>query len=301
MFKIKMRFRLENRHYFAMGTGLFFLFITFILFAKTPLFPVFLGLSVLIGLSQFFIDLLNETRIQKGIENQFPNFVRNFVGNVKSGIPVARAAIEAANADYGELNPFVQRLKYQLEWHVPFHEAFTNFANSTHNPLVIKSISTVVEAEKSGGDIGDILESVTDSLVQIRKLKSQREAAMHSQVVQNYIIFFVFVIVIIVIQNFLIPYMSKTSSLGSLGFSFMMGNSGNVKVDFSSMGSFMSSASNWFISTNGIFLMMSLIQAFFAGIVTGLMTEGDMKYGLKHSVILMIMSFFLISIAQVFL
>ncbi len=296
-----MRFKLEERHYFAIGAGLFFLFITFVLFAKTPLFPVFLGLSILIGLSQFFIDLLNETRIQKGIEDQFPNFVRNFVGNVKSGIPVARAAIEAANADYGELTPFVQRLKYQLEWHVPFHEAFTNFANSTHNLLVVKSISTVVEAEKSGGDIGDILKSVTDSLVQIRKLKSQREASMHSQIVQNYIIFFVFIIVIIVIQNFLIPYMSKTSSFGSLGFSFMSGGSGNVKVDFSSMGSFMNSASNWFVSTNGIFLMMSLMQAFFAGIVTGLMTEGNIKYGLKHSAILMIMSFFMISTAQVFL
>ena len=293
-----MKLRLEERHYFAIGMGLVLLFVSFILFSKTPLFPLFAGLSVLISLSQFFIDLIHETKLQSEIQSNFPNFVRNFVGNVKSGIPVVSAAVQAADADYGMLTPYIQKLKYQLEWGVPFHRAFNNFARSTHNPVVMKAISTVIEAEKAGGSIEDVLGAVTDSLVQIQELKNKRESVMHSQIVQNYIIFFVFIIVLIVIQSFLIPYMAKagSSSLGGLGLS--LGSTSSAKINFSSFSSFVGSAQNWFVSTNGIFLMLALIQAFFTGIVMGLMTDGSVKFGLKHSAILMVASFFLLIVSQ---
>ncbi len=294
-----MKFKFEGRHYFAIGIGLMFMFISFVLFSKTPLFSVFFGLSLLIALSQFFIDIINETKLQADIQKNFPNFVRNFVGNVKSGIPVVTAAIQAADADYGLLTPYVQKLKYQLEWNVPFHRAFQNFANATHNPMVQKALSTVIEAEKAGGNMEDVLEAVTNSLVQIQELKEKRKAAMHSQIVQNYIIFFVFIAVLIVIQNFLIPYMSRVGSANSLGVGLNIGARSGVKINFSSLSSFMTTAPNWFVSTNGIFMMLALIQAFFSGIVIGIMSEGNAKYGLKHSLILMTASFFLMTLAQI--
>ncbi len=295
---MNINIHLEERHYFAIGMGLVLFFVSFVLFSKTPLFSLFAGISVLVALSQFFLDILHETKLQSEIQSNFPNFVRNFVGNVKSGIPVVSAAIQAADADYGMLTPYVQKLKYQLEWGVPFHRAFNNFARSTHNPIVMKAISTVIEAEKAGGSIEDVLGAVTDSLVQIQELKNKRESVMHSQIVQNYIIFFVFIIVLIVIQSFLIPYMAKvgSNSLGGLGLSF--GPTSSARINFSSFSSFVSSAQNWFVSTNGIFLMLALIQAFFTGIVMGLMTEGSAKYGLKHSIILMVASFFLLTLSQ---
>ena len=48
----------------------------------------------------------------------------------------------------------------------------------------------------------------------------------------------------------------------------------------------------------GVFLMLSLIQALFAGLVLGKLAEGDMRSGVKHSLILMTISFFMITLAQ---
>ncbi len=300
---VKMRLKLETRHYISLAAGIFILALSFIMFSKTPFFPIFLGLSVLIMASQFIMDVFIDVQRQASIERNFPEFVRNFVSGVRSGMPVSKAVIGAADTDYGALNPYVQRLKYQLEWHVPFHHAFRSFAESTDNIIIKRAVSTVIEAEKAGGDIGDVLSSITNSLVQIKKLKQERRAIMHSQIMQNYIIFFVFLIVLVVIQNFLIPYMSRVGSVSVFnvgGFSpFSVPNM--ARVNFSSFNAFRISASNWFLSLNGIFLMMAIIQGFFAGIVTGIMTEGNFKYGLRHSINLIVISFIILSIAQALL
>ena len=74
----------------------------------------------------------------------------------------------------------------------------------------------------------------------------------------------------------------------------------NSDIDFSSFEGFMLSLSGWFTSLRGMFLMLAVIQGFFAGLVIGKLSEGDMMPGLKHSFILMTVAFFVISIAQSF-
>ena len=297
-----MKLKLESRHYLSIGLGVIALIFSFLIFSKTPFFLLFLGLSILIMASQFIMDIIIETYRQADIDRNFPEFVRNFVSGVRSGMPVTQAVIGAADNDYGSLNPYVQRLKRQLKWHVPFHRAFRSFAEATGNDIIRRAVSTVIEAERAGGDIGDVLSSITGSLIQIKKLKQERRAMMHSQIIQNYVIFFVFLIVLVVIQNFLIPYMSKVGSVSVFGVgAFSPFNTPQMaRLSFSSFNAFKLSAPNWFLSLNGIFLMMALIQGFFAGIVTGLMTEGDFRYGLKHSLILMVVSFFIMALSQAF-
>ncbi|MBI3033635.1 hypothetical protein HYY72_00555, partial [Candidatus Woesearchaeota archaeon] len=126
---------------------------------------------------------------------------------------------------------------------------------------------------------------------------------IHAQIMQSYIIFFVFLGVMIIIQNLLIPYMSKFSGTAG-GETVTEGAEATppimqkVTIDFSSPESFISTAFAWFVSLYGIFLMMSLIQGFFAGVVLGKLAEGDLTSGLKHSLIMMTMAFIIITIAQ---
>ena len=298
-----IRIKLESRHYFSIVSGLVILLFSVLLFLRTPFFPVFLGLAFLIASSQFLIDVFTEVKRQASIEKNFPEFVRNFVSGVRSGMPVTKAIIAAADHDYEALNPYVQKLKHQLEWNIPFHRAFRAFAESTGNEIIIKAVSTVIEAEKAGGSIGDVLSSITDSLIQIKKLKQERRTMMQSQIMQNYIIFLVFLVVLVLIQNFLIPYMSRVGSTNifGIGTTSLFNVPRTARIDFSSLSALTTTAPNWFLSMNGIFLMMAVIQGFFAGIVTGIMTEGDFRYGIKHSVILMSLSFLIITLAQAFL
>jgi flagellar protein FlaJ len=216
--------------------------------------------------------------------------------------------VYVSKTDYGSLTPFVVKLANQVEWSIPVHKALLNFANETKNGVIKRSIATVIEAELSGGNIEDVLETVTNSVIEIKKIKLARRASIHSQLVQSYVIFLVFLGVMIVIQNLLIPYIGEIESKNiegvtegggiSLGSAAMGGALRTVQVDYTSLGGFIGSVSAWITSIRGVFLMLSMIQAMFAGLVLGKLAEGDMRSGVKHSLILMTISFFIITLAQ---
>jgi len=46
--------------------------------------------------------------------------------------------------------------------------------------------------------------------------------------------------------------------------------------------------------------MLAIIQGFFAGLVIGKLSEGSIKFGVRHSLILITVAFFIISLAQGF-
>ena len=66
----------------------------------------------------------------------------------------------------------------------------------------------------------DVLESITGSLIEIKKIKESRRASVHSQIIQSYIIFFVFIGVMIVIQKLLVPYLLGTPTGSIFGGDF---------------------------------------------------------------------------------
>ena len=300
-----MALQFEKRHITALILGILILIADFIIFLDTAWFIPLIAIAVTMGWSQFWIDYFVNSRKQKELEEVFPEFVRNLVGAIKSGMPVGKAIVHVAQTDYGSLTPHVVKLANQVEWAIPVHKALLNFANETKNGVIKRSVATVIEAELSGGNIEDVLETVTTSVIEIKKIKSQRRASIHSQLVQSYIIFIVFLGVMIVIQNLLIPYIAEmeTTNIDGTSGSSMSGTalSSSIKkvtIDTSSIGAFIGSASAWIVSIRGVFLMLALIQALFAGLVLGKLAEGDLKLGVKHSLILMTTAFFIISLAQ---
>lgn len=302
-----MAIEFEKRHVVGIIFGIVFLVVDFIFFLNTAWFVPLIVIALSIGWSQFWIDFFVNARKQKELESLFPEFVRNLVGSVKSGMPVSKAIVYVSKTDYGALTPYVVKLANQVEWSIPVHKALLNFANETKNGVIKRSIATVIEAEISGGNIEDVLETVTNSVIEIKKIKLARKAGIHSQLVQSYIIFIVFLGVMIVIQNLLIPYIADIESRNiegvtevgmALTSSALGGAIRTVQIDFSSVGAFIGTLGAWLTSIRGVFLMLALIQALFAGLVLGKMAEGDIKSGAKHSLILMTLAFFVITLAQ---
>lgn len=303
-----MHLVIEKRHIISMVFGTAFLALDFIFFMRTTWFIPLIVIALSIGWSQFWIDYFVFTKKQKEIESMFPEFVRNLVGAIKSGMPVSKAIIYVSHTDYGALTPYVIKLANQVEWAIPVHKALLNFANETNNGVIKRSIATVIEAEVSGGNMEDVLETVTSSVIEIKKIKLARKTSIHSQLVQSYIIFIVFLGVMVVIQNLLIPYIADIESKNIEGVSegggmtlssaSLGGVLSPVQIDYSSLGAFIGTLGAWLTSIRGVFLMLSQIQALFAGLVLGKLSEGDIKSGVKHSLILMTVAFFVISLAQ---
>ncbi len=298
-----VRILFETRHKAALGVAILLLLGDFYFFSGKVFFVPFLAVVAIAATLPHWLDIMAENRRQKDIENRFPEFVRNMSGAIKSGMPVAQAVVHVSEGDYGSLTQHLKKLAWQIEWSIPFHRAFINFGKETENPVIRRAIATVIQAEQAGGNIEDVLVSVTESLLQIKKIKEERKSSIHAQIMQSYIIFFVFLGVMVVIQNLLIPYMIQfgATSAAETGITTSQIGGGirlQAQLDFSSPVIFFISLGSWIMSLNGIFLLMSLIQGFFAGVVLGKLAEGDLTSGLKHSLIMMTVAFMLITFAQ---
>jgi archaeal flagellar protein FlaJ len=303
--------KFDNKYLVGIAIGCFVFFVNIAMFKDSKLFVPLIIVSFVVGSFQFWVDFFQEGIRQKEIETRFVDFVRNLSGAIRSGMPVSRSIIHISKTDYGALSPYVIKLGHQVEWAIPVHKALLFFSNSTGNDVIRRAVATVIEAEQSGGNMEDVLESITMSLIEIKKIKEQRKASVHSQIVQSYIIFLIFIAVMILVQNMLVPYLMGDggeggsllggSALGGVGSS--TGSASDlqmtVTIKFGSLRGFVQSLSDWFVSLRGVFVMLSLIQGLFAGVIIGKMAEGDLTSGLKHSLILMTVAMLAMSLFKV--
>jgi len=238
-----------------------------------------LGISAFIIGLPFFLNLIVESNREKNIEQMFLEFSRDLVEGVKSGTPINKSIINLRTKDYGSLNPNIDKLANQISMGIPVKDALETFSNDLNTPIITRAISLIREAERSGGKIESILDSVTFSLGQIEKLKKERGAAIYSLSVQGYIIFIIFIVIMLVLQFKILPITSTlnldaSSGLSDIGGGFFGGGGASFTAeDFSRS-----------------FLFLLITQGFFAGLIIGKISEGSLKAGLKHSFVLVILS-----------
>lgn len=254
-----------------------------------------LGIAFVIAGFPFFISLIIESRTNREKDEMFLEFSRNLVESVKSGTPISKSILNVKTKDYGPLNPFIDKLANQISLGIPIKSALDTFARDTGSPTVSRAIAIISESEKAGGQIEDILESVAHSVSQVEKLKKERMAAMYTLVVQGYIIFMIFIVIMIVMQFKVLPI---ASTLGdSIGGGDMGGGMGGI-------GGLFGGGNVEKLTCEEMarpFLWLLLVQGFFAGLVIGKLSEGEIKFGYKHSFILLVLALLINTGANLFL
>jgi flagellar protein FlaJ len=289
-----MRTQFKNIYFVGILVGLFILIGDFLLFFsfKDPVgptirwfYPIFI-FAITVAWSQFWYDYLQEMKRQKRLEVKFLDFVRNMGSAVKSGISIPSSILQASAKDYGELNPFLNKLANQIRLGIPIHESLVTFSKDTANDTIRRSIAIVIEAEASGGDIQSVLESVTSSLVSVRKLQEERKSSTYSQIVNGYIVFFVFIGIMLVMQVYLFPKLTA-----------MTGSGGSAMGGISLLGS-SSSGNSAPANLDRVFFGLVMIQGFFAGLMIGKFSEGSIKKGFIHSLILVTLGALIITTAK---
>lgn len=297
-----MKFKLDTQQIVYFMFTVIVIVFDFKLFYGNRLFLPILVVSLFFPFIRYISDFFAEGKRQVLLEKIFPEFVRDLIGVIKSGMTVPNAITHLSDTtDYAELSPYLKKMSNQLSWSIPVHKVLMTFANDTKNKIIKRAIRTVIEAEQSGGNIEEVLESITTSLVDIKRIKEERKAGIHSQVIQSYIIFIVFLGVMVVISNMLIPFMTNVGSddesfAPTMTQQALTGMMSDVKIDTRDPVVFVKSLGQWFLSIDGVFLMLSLIQGFFAGVVIGKLSEGTLEAGLKHSLILGGLAFFIITL-----
>ena len=272
---------IKKIHYIGIVAGLIIIFLSFLFFG-TPLFFFMLGIGVIVCVSPFVISTIRETSVDSEKEEMFLEFARNLVESVKTGTPISKSIINMKNKSYGVLSENVKKLANQISLGIPLNQALNVFAKDVNNKTVSRALTLIGQAERAGGDIGEILESVAEAVSMSDKIKKERKAIISTLVVQGYIIFFVFMIIILVMQFKILPMVSGIADVGISGSS--------------SVGTAETSQGEMSVS----FLYLLLVQGLFSGLAIGKLAEGRLKSGIKHSFALMIASFLVSTGANVF-
>ncbi|MDP3966615.1 MAG: type II secretion system F family protein [archaeon] len=246
-------------------------------------FPLATGIGVILGAFPVIARILKETKIAREKEEMFLEFSRNLVESVQTGTPISKSIMIMSDKNYGALTPHIEKLANQISLGIPLNKALQIFSKDAKNRSISRSLTLIGQAERAGGDIGEILEAVADAVSMTDKLKKERRSIISSLVGQGYVIFLVFIVIILVLQFQILPMVSGIGDIGgTLGFGPGAG------FDPSSSQSEISNA----------FLYLILVQGFFTGITIGKLSEGNFKAGIKHSFSLMFVSFIISAAAS---
>ena len=229
----------------------------------------FFVFGILIGLGPYGWYAAREARRTEAIDQKFPEFLRDLAESQRAGMTLTEAVLTASKGSYGMLTPDIRKMAAQIEWGVSFSDALERFAKRVRTPLIERTVSLIIQASSAGGNVVDVLTAAAEDAREIQQIVKERKQSMSIYVMIIYIAFAVFVGVIAVLNAQFIPEVAKAVekadgvSIGGLNFKKF--DQDDFKI---------------------LFFHAAVIQGLGGGIVGGVMSQGKMVFGLRHSFIL---------------
>jgi len=220
--------------------------------------------SLIVSVIPYFIYQTIVAKMEEEKEENFIRFATDLADLLRTGLTLPVALNHLEKSDYGSLNPLIRNLSARIDWGIGTIEAFNRFAEESNNRTISMIIKNIINIYTSGGSLAESLEASVRAIKDVRKLKKQRESMLYENVLHSYIVFLFFLATSVVLIVFLLPF-----------------------LDLSLPGETKKINSNEII--NSLYLM-SVIQAFFAGLIIGKMYKGSYKAGLKHSLIFIMLT-----------
>ena len=218
-----------------------------------------------------------ETRRTGRLEAEFPAMVRDISLSVSSGMTLKGAMSIAAGGQYGALTPAIKHIDNMISWGVSFEDALLHFAKKYRTPLIRRTVFTLIEASRMGGQLGEILEGIATDVEETKALERKRSSETKPYLMVCYISYFVFLAVVLIMSYIFLPMMKEAAEVAT--GEALPGGLGQFAVSDEDLALY-----------NMLFFHALVVQGFFAGIVTGKIGEGKAVAGLKHSVFFIVVA-----------
>jgi len=230
--------------------------------------------GIIVGIFPYLIYQTIINNIEKEKEEQFIRFSIDLIGLLKSGLSLPIALKQLEKSDYGRINELIKNLSSRIDWGVSIEDSFTQFAEESNNRMIKRTIQSLIDIYKEGGNLEQGLEAIINSIMEIRKIKEDKKAEIHENIIHSYIVFAFFLGIVFTFQVFLLPFLQIS----------LPGQVSNVNFNF----------------INGLMYYMSIIQAVFAGLSMGKMYDDSYKAGAKYVAIFLFMVIILFNIVLPF-
>jgi len=209
------------------------------------------------------------------IDARFPDFVRDLAESRRAGMTFTKAIMYSSKGNYGMLTPEIQKIARQISWGSGVDNALNSFSKRVNTKLIRRTISLIIEASRSGGNVADVLDAASKDAREIKLIEAERRAGMLSYVAVIYVGMFVFLIIMLVLCTSLVPAMLGGESSGMQ----------DVMRDASVFTNAITQ-----VHVSQLFFTAAMIQSGLMGIVTGVFEEATVLSGIKHSFIMMLIT-----------
>ena len=245
---------------------------------------------IFLVLSLWIYHKYKEERLIRKIENSLPQFLKNIVNEIESGIPVPLALRDACFKNYGDVTNFYHEIGRRMKF-LPFEKAVEKFERKfSKSKKVRMTINILKELIKSGYGIASSLNALHDNFVLLSEVDKERKTSLKQYLILIYAITFIFLGIVILIIKILVPILTQgfqgqqifrnpcetASMLEREICNYYYGITSIFKKQFKPIEGY------YF----GLFFHIAFMQAFFAGLLVGMVVERSMLAGLRHSVIL---------------
>ncbi len=258
--------------------GAFILALNFVFLGDRPELETYFSLlnigGALIAIGPPMVVKYRNYEKKKEVERRFPDFLRNVTEGTRAGMTLPKAIKKAAEGEYGALNPHVKKIASQMDWGVPFDEVLERFADRINSAALRRTVTTIIESHRSGGNVSEVLEVVGEAVTEMERIKKERKSHVYSQMITGYTIYFVFLGVMIGLQRFLIPSLAMEGGAG-----INAGNGAGLEME------------NLALIYEDMFQNLVIIQGLFSGLAIGKMSAGSVIAGLQHVLVLVVIGY----------
>lgn len=205
------------------------------------------------------------------IDAVFPDFVRDLASSRRAGMTFTKAILFTSKGSYGLLTKEIKKIAQQISWGSSVEEALTAFSKRVNTTSVRRTISLIIEASRSGGNVADVLDVASEDALEIKQLEGERRVNMLSYVVVIYVAMLVFMAIIAILAGVFIPTITGEAAeglAGTMGGGEIVGQKTIIQV----------------------FYFATVAQSMGTGLVAGIFEDGHLQSSVKHIFILVLIS-----------
>jgi flagellar protein FlaJ len=237
-------------------------------------FDTVLVASFLVALGPYSYDITKTKLRIKQHEKDFAAFLFELSELIRGGIDPIRSIILLSERDVGSITNAVRIIAKQTQLGYSFEQAMRNLDKLLGSNLIKNYTDLVVQASYSGGTVSDLIRKASTDMGTFLALEEEKMAGLR----QYMVILYTAQVILIGVAVMLI--MQLWPGLQSLSF---QGGTGGV--------GFLSKADIADVTVERNLFYLVIINGMMGGLVIGKISEGRIKDGLKHSLLIMIIGF----------
>jgi flagellar protein FlaJ len=224
----------------------------------------------------------------RSLEEKLPEFLRDVAESGKFGMTLAVSIRSAAKGRYGDLTPEIRRMAAQIGWGISATEALKLFSERVSTPLVRRTCGIIIKAANAGGNVADILTLVSTDIKETQLTRAEKEMNMKAYMIVIYVAFFVFLATVLILNAVFIPQIQNAGAGAASGgeSSGLSGGATTVNAKLIPQVRF-------------IYLASALVHGLGDGVTAGILENGQLGNGLKHSFVMVLLAYLMLRVLMV--